>query len=69
MEEKGKFLQDLTTLLKIAKTNNDCITRQEIQDYFSEMELNENQWAMIYQYISNQNVKIDGYEKEEALLY
>lgn len=66
MEEKGKFLQDLTTLLKIAKTNNDCITRQDIQDYFSEMELNENQWAMIYQYISNQNVKIEGYEKAES---
>lgn len=65
MEEKGKFLQDLTTLLKIARTNDNCITRQEIQDYFSDMELSENQWAMIYQYISNQNVKIAGYEKVE----
>lgn len=65
MEEKGKFLQDLTTLLKIAKTNNNCITKQEIQDYFSEMDLSENQWTMIYQYILNQNVKISGYEKQE----
>lgn len=66
MEEKGKFLQDLTTLLEIARTNDNRITKQEIQDYFSEMELNENQWAMIYQYVSNQNIKIDGYKKEEV---
>lgn len=66
MEKKGKFLQDLTTLLKIARTNDNCITRQEIQDYFSDMELTENQWAMIYQYISNQDVKIAGYDKLEV---
>jgi RNA polymerase primary sigma factor len=65
MEEKGKFLQDLTTLLKIAKTNGNSITRQEIQDYFSDMELTQNQWAMIYQYISSQDVRIEGYEKVE----
>ena len=65
MEEKSKFLQDLTTLLKIARTNNDRISEQEIQDYFSEMELNENQWTMIYQYIQSQNVKISGYEGKE----
>ncbi|MCI5595609.1 MAG: hypothetical protein MR380_02640 [Lachnospiraceae bacterium] len=64
MEEKGKFLQDLTTLLKIARTNDNCISKQEIQDYFSDMELNDNQWTMIYQYISNQDVKITGYEEK-----
>ena len=66
MEEKGKFLQDLTTLLKIARTNDNCISKEEIKNYFSDMELTDNQWTMIYQYISNQDVTITGYEKQEA---
>ncbi|MDO4555218.1 MAG: sigma-70 domain-containing protein [Lachnospiraceae bacterium] len=66
MEEKGKFLQDLTTLLKIAKTNDNCITKEEIQDFFADMELGESQWSMIYQYITSQDVKIIGYEKLEV---
>lgn len=62
MEDKNKFLQDLTTLVKIAKTNNNRITKQEIRDYFSDMDLNEGQRAMIYRYMTDQGVFIDGYE-------
>lgn len=62
MADKNKFLQDLTTLVKIAKTNNNRITKQEIREYFSEMNLEEGQRAMIYRYMTDQGVYIDGYE-------
>lgn len=62
MADKNQFLQDLTTLVKMAKTNQNRITKQEIRDYFSDMDLNEGQRAMIYRYMTDQGVYIDGYE-------
>ena len=66
MMNQEKFLQDLNTLLKIAKTNGNAITKEEIQDYFGEMILNDAQWEVVYQYITSQNVTIYGFEFSEA---
>ncbi|MBE5955517.1 MAG: hypothetical protein E7253_03600 [Lachnospiraceae bacterium] len=62
MGDKNKFLQDLTTFVKIAKTNHNRTTKQEIRDYFSDMNLDEGQRAMIYRYVVDQGVFIEDYE-------
>ena len=62
MGDKNKFLQDLTTFVQIAKTNHNRTTKQEIRDYFSEMNLDEGQRAMIYRYVTDQGVFIEDYE-------
>ena len=62
MGDKNKFLQDLTTFVKLAKTNHNRTTKQEIRDYFSDMNLDEGQRAMIYRYVVDQGVFIEDYE-------
>lgn len=62
MGDKNKFLDDLTTFVKIAKTNHNRTTKQEIRDYFAELNLEESQRAMIYRYVVDQGVFIEDYE-------
>lgn len=62
MDNKNKFLKDLETLMQIAKTNGNVITKEEIKDYFSELCPEESQRALIYRYMVDQGVKIPGYE-------
>jgi RNA polymerase primary sigma factor len=62
MGDKNKFLDDLTTFVKIAKTNHNRTTKQEIRDYFAELNLEEGQRAMIYRYVTDQGVFIEDYE-------
>ncbi len=62
MGDKNKFLEDLTTFVKIAKTNHNRTTKQEIRDYFADLNLEEGQRAMIYRYVTDQGVFIEDYE-------
>lgn len=62
MEEKNKFLQDLTTLMQIAKTNGNKITKEEIKEYFAELCPEESQRALIYRYMVDHGITIPGYE-------
>ena len=62
MEDKNKFLQDLETLMQIAKTNGNTITKEEIKEYFSELCPEESQRALIYRYMVDHGITIPGYE-------
>lgn len=62
MEDKNKFLQDLETLMQIAKTNGNTITKEEIREYFSELCPEESQRALIYRYMVDHGITIPGYE-------
>lgn len=62
MDNKNKFLKDLETLMQIAKTNGNTITKEEIKDYFSELCPEESQRALIYRYMVDNGIKIPGYE-------
>lgn len=62
MEQKNKFLQDLNTLMQIAKTNGNRITKEEIKDYFADLCPEESQRALIYRYMVDHGITIPGYE-------
>lgn len=62
MEKQGKFLKDLATLMKIARTNGNQITKEEIKDYFADLCPEESQRALIYRYMVDNGITIPGYE-------
>lgn len=62
MEQKNKFLQDLNTLMQIARTNGNTITKEEIKDYFADLCPEESQRALIYRYMVDHGITIPGYE-------
>ncbi|MSS63460.1 RNA polymerase sigma factor region1.1 domain-containing protein [Velocimicrobium porci] len=61
MLDKGKFIEMLTSIVEIAKTQENTISQDEIKQYFSDIELEEEHYDHIYQYLSENNIKVKGF--------
>lgn len=61
MEDQNKFLELLDDIKGIARAQDGCMTKQELQSYFSDMHLSEEQWKAVYQYLGANGIKVEGY--------
>ena len=60
LENKEKeFAQILKLVTRTARENRNVISRQEVIDAFSELELDESQMAMVFDYLEKHKVGID----------
>ncbi len=66
MKEKLQFLEKLQGLLTLAKKNEQKITIEEVQQYFQEEVLNEEQLALVFDYLLSQKIVVKGYLKMES---
>lgn len=62
MEEQSKFLEMLEDMKSIARAQGNQLTRQEIQEYLGDMDLSEEQWHAVCQYLGMYHIQIPGYE-------
>lgn len=62
MEEQSKFLEMLEDMKAIARAQGNQLTRQEVQEYLGDMELSEEQWQAVCQYLGMCQIRIPGYE-------
>lgn len=51
MVDKITFMETLRSVAEIMKTSHEPLSREEIQSYFANMELSEEQQEMVYQYL------------------
>lgn len=65
MINQNEFLKQLEDLLEYAKAKESKISKKEIQEYFSEMELNEEQLNLVYAYMAEHNVEVSGFQEEK----
>lgn len=61
MLDKGKFMELLASIVEIAKTQENTITQDEIKQYFKDMELQEEQYDHIYEYLAANEIKVKGF--------
>lgn len=61
MEDQNKFLELLDEIKGIARAQDGCMTKQELQSYLSDMQLSEEQWKAVYQYLGANGIKVEGY--------
>lgn len=61
MEGQNKFLELLEDIKGIAKAQDSCMTKQELQSYLSDMHLSEEQWKAVYQYLGVSGIRVEGY--------
>lgn len=78
MLDRVKFMETLRSVAEIARVSTTPLSKEEINGYFDQMELTEEQQEMVYQYLLNpqpeepeeeenqeQDVAIEGQEEEE----
>lgn len=61
MNEQNQFLELLKDIADIAKVNGNTITTNEINEYFSDMELTHDQMELIYDYLCKGHIKVVGH--------
>lgn len=67
MEERIKFKNILDEIEEKAKTQDGKITVSQIQTYFAQMDLEETQRKLVYDFIISRNITVTGYDcLEEA---
>ena len=72
MLDKVKFLEMLTSIVEIAKTQENILTQDEIKAYFQGMELEAEHYDHIYAYLAENQIKVKGFlytppaEKEQT---
>lgn len=65
MLEKSKFMEMLAAITEVAKVQENHITKEEIQNYFEGMNIEESQYQHIYQYLGEHGVQIPGFVHKE----
>lgn len=61
MLEQNKFLELLKEILEVAKVQEGQITKEEVASYFSGMEVTDQQFEAVYQYLGENGIKIPGF--------
>lgn len=62
MQERIIFREMLSEIKALADTKGNRLTVEEIRDFFSDVGLNEEQLSLVYAYLAEQKIEVEGYE-------
>lgn len=61
MLDKIRFMEMLQAITEIAKTQENYLTQKEIRGYFGDMDLEEEHYQHIYQYLGENKITVEGF--------
>lgn len=56
-----EFLQQMQELVEFGRTKENCLTKEEIADYCSDLSLTEEQLELVYAYLKEHQIQVPGY--------
>lgn len=62
MEDRLEFLDKLNALLELAGSHEQKLTISQVQEFFGQIPLNEEQMELVYEYLMAQKVTVVGYK-------
>lgn len=68
MEQKIYFREMLSEIIALAVSQNNRLTVKEIDAFFAHTHLEKDKMELIYDYLTDQKIRIEGYEKGQELL-
>ena len=60
MDEQTRFRTALSALLASAQNRDQKLKKEEIQAFFRDMDLNEEQYPLVYAYLASKNIRVEG---------
>lgn len=64
MDMQDKFIQMIEDVTELAKINKREVTKEFLSEYFKELELEESQLKLVYDYLTEHNITVAGYDKK-----
>ena len=68
MDKELQFARTLQKVKEVAKLSGNVITKEEIDEEFENLHLDEEQMKLVYEYLEKSNIGIDKEVNTEALL-
>lgn len=68
MADKKGFREKLSGIMELAAEKNNRISAEEVERYFEEENLSEEQMDLVYDYLLSQKVAVPGYEKQPGTI-
>ncbi|MCR5737414.1 MAG: sigma-70 family RNA polymerase sigma factor [Eubacterium sp.] len=65
MDQKLLFNDALVSLVEYASAQGNQLSKQEIQNHFKELTLDDNQYELIYSYLAANKITVEGFEETE----
>src|SRR5699024_10899900 len=66
MEDRLEFQGKLGWILEEAKRQDNRIRKEEIEKYFEDDHLSDEQMELVYDYLLSQEVAVSGYERKQG---
>ena len=66
MNGELQFLEKLKGILELGNAKNRVLSVQDVEEYFEEEQLSEEQMKLVYDYLLAQKIAVSGYEKQEG---
>lgn len=62
MDEQTRFRTALAALSASGQQKNRKLTQEEVQEFFQDMNLNEEQYQLVYAYLASKRIQVEGME-------
>ncbi|MCM1244129.1 MAG: hypothetical protein NC293_00615 [Roseburia sp.] len=66
MRDQKEFMRQMLELVDLAKTNESRITKKEVNDFCSDLELTAPQLKLVYDFLDEHNIEVKGHSKRKA---
>ena len=67
MENQEKFIDMIKDIVALAKVNRHEVTKDFLDEFLKDLQLEETQMEFVYRYLMQENIKVNGYEVTEEL--
>lgn len=68
MSDRLTFREKLSGIVTFAKEQGHVMTQEQVEQYFEEERLSEEQVELVYDYLLSQKIAVKGYEKKPGLI-
>lgn len=65
MRDQNEFMKQMLTLVDLAKANESRITKKEVNDFCSDLELTAPQLKLVYEFLDEHNIEVVGHSSKK----
>ncbi len=66
MKDQKEFLRQMQELVEFGRAKENCLTKKEVADYCSDMDLTKEQLPLVYAYLAEHQVQVSGYTSKDS---
>ncbi|MFR3359454.1 MAG: RNA polymerase sigma factor region1.1 domain-containing protein [Eubacterium sp.] len=66
MRDQNEFMRQMLDLVEFAKTNENRITKEQVDDFCQDMKLQKSQLKLVYEFLEEHHIEVEGVTAKEA---